>query len=101
MWSRVSLDIRRRSRATACPVRARSERLDPMGLPQHDDRRQQALRALGEGVQVQPQQGIAGANGRAHLDQRFEAGALQPDRVDADVDQHLDAVERAQRHRVA
>jgi hypothetical protein len=71
-----------------------------MCLAEHDDRRQQALRALGDSVEVQPQQGIAGANGIAHPDERLEAHAVQPDRVDADVDQHLGAVERAHCDRV-
>ena len=64
------------------------------------DHRDETRRMLRDVIGVEFDQHLTGAHGCALLDLRREALAAQPDRVDADMQQNLGALRRAQRHRV-
>ncbi len=56
------------------------------------DHRDQARRGLRDQVRIEFDQHVAGSHPRARIDPRREAPAVQLDRVDADVQQHLGAL---------
>ena len=67
----------------------------------HHDGGHQALRAARHDIQVESNEFLAGFDARARFDARVESAAAQLHRVDADVNQHIDAMRAANGYRVA
>src|ERR1700730_1041028 len=67
----------------------------------HDDGRHQALRTTRHYVQIETDEFIAGPNFGPRLDSCFKSATAELNGVDADVDQHIDALRAANGHRMA
>jgi hypothetical protein len=82
----------RAGRTPPCQLRA---------LALHQDGGEQALRFTRQHVEIEANQFIAGTHHRSQGHAWFESPSLERDRIDADVDQYLNPIRRAQRNGMA